>query len=218
MESDDTEQGPAATVMAEASVPAGDGALAATAAETPPTPITPETVFEVLSNERRRHVLHYLKSRGERVTVRELSEQVAAWENGIASREVTPTERKRVYTALHQTHLPKMASVGVIDYDRDRGTLALTDAVEAFDIYLEIVPRSELSWGEFYLSLGTVATALVTVAALGFYPFSVVSGFGYALVVAVGLLVTGAVHTYSRRRDRVGTGDPTDIEVLYPRE
>jgi hypothetical protein len=157
-------------------------------------------------------VLDYLKRRDERVTVRDLSEQVAALENGIERREVTPKERKRVYTALHQTHLPKMASVGVIDYDRDRGTLELTEAVAAFDIYLEIVPESELSWSEFYLGLGAVATALVTVAALGIYPFSLLPGFAYALVVAAGLLVVGAVHTYSRRRDRVGTGDPAETD------
>jgi hypothetical protein len=178
--------------------------------------IAPETIFEVLSNQRRRHVLHYLKARGERATVREVSEQVAAWENEIARNEVTPKERKRVYTALHQTHLPKMAEVGVIDYDRDRGTLELTDVVAAFDIYLEVVPESELSWSEFYLGLGAVATALVAVAAMGIYPFSLLSGFGYALLLSVGLLVVAAVHTYGRRRDRIGSGDPAVVAPRLP--
>ena len=195
-----------------------DGGVAVETTDEGSPSIAPETVFEVLSNERRRHVLDYLKRRAERVTVRDLSEQVAARENGIERREVTPKERKRVYTALHQTHLPKMASVGVIDYDRDRGTLELTEAIAAFDIYLEIVPESELSWSEFYLGLGAVATALVTVAALGIYPFSLLPGFAYALVVAAGLLVVGAVHTYSRRRNRVGAGDSagTDSPLRPP--
>jgi hypothetical protein len=173
--------------------------------------ITPETVFEVLSNERRRYVLHHLKAVGERVSVRDLSEQIAAWENDIERAIVTPKERKRVYTALHQTHLPKMATVGVIDYDRDRGTLELTDAIAAFDIYLEIVPERELAWSEFYLALGGIATTLVTLAALQLSPFSLVPDIGYAALFAVSLLAVGGINTYIRRRERVGDGDPTEM-------
>jgi hypothetical protein len=176
------------------------------------TGITPETVFEVLSNQRRRYVLHFLKARGERVTVRELSEQIAAWENGIDRDAVVPKERKRVYTALHQTHLPKMAKVGVIDYDRDRGTLELTDAIAAFDIYLEVVPEAELDWSEFYLALGAIATALVSVSALGLYPFSLLPAITYALLISVGLLAVAAVHYISKRGSRLGDGDPTATE------
>jgi hypothetical protein len=192
-----------------------DGGVASNAGGT----ISPGTVFEVLSNERRRYVIHNLKAVGERVSVRDLSEQVAAWENDTPVAEVTPKERKRVYTALHQTHLPKMAQVGVIDYDRDRGTLELTPAVAAFDIYLEIVPERELAWSEFYLALGIIATALVTLATLQLYPFTLVPDIGYAVLFAVGLLAVGGAHTYIRRRERVGDGDPTDVTAsLRPPE
>ena len=194
---------------------AGDGgestsALAHEPAE--PSAITSETVFEVLSNQRRRHILYFLKARGERVTVRELSEQIAAWENGIEIAAVVPKERKRVYTALHQTHLPKMATVGVIDYDKDRGTLELTDAIAAFEIYLEVVPEAELDWSEFYLALGAIATALVTVAALGLYPFSLLPPITYALLISVGLLAVASIHYISKRGSRLGHGDPTATE------
>lgn len=208
-----------------ASVAAGetlvsDGGTAATVTTTgtrDPAAIAPETVFEVLSNERRRYVLHHLKAAGERVTVRDLSEQVAAWENGIELAAVTPKERKRVYTALHQTHLPKMADVGVIDYDRDRGTLELTPAVDAFDIYLEIVPERDLSWGELSLALGSFAAALVAAVALGVYPFTLLPDIAYAALIAAGWLVVGVVHTYLQRSDRLGGGDPMDLsESLRP--
>lgn len=173
--------------------------------------IAPETVFEVLSNERRRYVLHHLKAADERVTVRDLSKQVAAWENEIDRDEVSPKERKRVYTALHQTHLPKMAEVGVIDYDRDRGTLELTDAVTAFDMYLEIVPERELSWSDLYLALGIISTTLVTVVAIGIYPFFLLPDIAYAAGVAMTWLVVSVVHTYVRRSERLGSGDPTEL-------
>ncbi|WP_276259686.1 DUF7344 domain-containing protein [Haloglomus litoreum] len=209
-----------AAPMANGDAPASDGGTAtavATASEGKAVTIAPETVFEVLSNERRRYVLHHLKATGERVTVRDLSEQVAAWENGIKLAAVTPKERKRVYTALHQTHLPKMAEVGVIDYDRDRGTLELTEAVEAFDIYLEIVPERDLSWGELSLALGSFSTALVTAVALGVYPFTLLPDIAYAGIIAAGWLAVGVVHTYVQRSDRLGGGDPTDLsESLRP--
>jgi hypothetical protein len=196
----------------------GGTAAAVTTTEVTEAPvIAPETVFEVLSNERRRYVLHHLKAEDERVTVRDLSEQVAAWENDIDIAAVTPKERKRVYTALHQTHLPKMAEVGVIDYDRDRGTLALTESVDAFDIYLEIVPERDLSWGELSLALGSFATALVAAVALGVYPFTLLPDIAYAAIIAAGWLAVGVVHTYLQRSDRLGGGDPTDLsESLRP--
>lgn len=200
---------------------ASDGGTAAavtTTEERNAAAIAPETVFEVLSNERRRYVLHHLKSMGERVTVRELSEQVAAWENGIEVAAVTPKERKRVYTALHQTHLPKMAEVGVIDYDRDRGTLELTDAVETFDIYLEVVPEQDLSWSELSLALSSVSAALVAAVALGVYPFALFPDIAYAAVIAAGWFAVSVVHTYIQRSDRL-SGDPATIsETLRPPE
>jgi hypothetical protein len=200
---------------------ASDGGTAAAVTTTEvtdaPGTIAPETVFDVLSNERRRYVIHHLKAEDERVTVRDLSEQVAAWENDIERARVTPKERKRVYTALHQTHLPKMDEAGVIDYDRDRGTLELTEAIEAFDIYLEIVPERDLSWGELSLALGSFAAALVAAVTLGVYPFTLLPDIAYAGIIAAGWLAVGAIHTYIQRADRVGGGDPTDLsESLRP--
>jgi len=75
--------------------------------------LSKDLVFTMLSNGRRRHVIHYLKQRGERVTIRELSRQVAAWENGIETDALDYKQRKRVYTSLHQTHLPKLDDLGV---------------------------------------------------------------------------------------------------------
>jgi len=176
-----------------------------------------ETIFETLSSRRRRYALHYLAQLDDSVTVRDLSEQIAAWENRIERRTVTPKQRKRVYTALHQTHLPTMDRLGVIEYDKDRGTITMTDHVRAFDIYLDVVPRDDIPWSQFYLVLGSVLSALVVVAALGFAPFSYVGGFGYALFVAVAFTVAGCVHTIRDRRTLIGT-TATPPEVEPPRE
>ena len=181
------------------------------------THLTTEVVFETLSSRRRRYTLHYLRQVDDSVTIRDLSEQLAAWENRIDRRAVTPKQRKRVYTALHQTHLPMMDRVGAVVYDKDRGTVTMTEDLQTFDVYLDVVSQDDIPWSQFYLALGAVLSALVAVAALGFPPFSYVGGFGYALFVAAGFTLVGCVHTLRDRRTLVGTA-ATPAEVEPPRE
>ena len=181
------------------------------------TELSTEVVFETLGNRRRRYTLHYLLQRGDPVTIRDLSEQVAAWENRIDRQAVIPKQRKRVYTALHQTHLPTMHRLGVVEYDRDRKTIAMTDHVGEFDIYLDVVPRDDIPWSQFYVALGGVLSALVVVAMVGIPPFSYVGGLGYALSIAAAFTTAGCVHAIRDRRTLVGTTTaPPDVEP--PRE
>jgi hypothetical protein len=178
-----------------------------------PGAVDRETVFSILSNRRRRYVLHYLKRRGEPVDLGTLSVRIAAWENGCDPGNVTGKERKRVYTALHQSHLPKMDRSGVVRYDPDRGTIELTDAISAFDIYLDVVPRTELNWGEFYLGLGALGTLVAGLVALDVFPFTLLSPVAYLFVFGLTALAVGGVHTYQRRRTRPGDGEtPPDID------
>src|SRR6056297_2116585 len=71
------------------------------------TAITTDDLFKTLSNRRRRYVLHYLKQHAGTgaVPIRTLSEHIAGWENGVDVATVNSKQRKRIYTALHQTHL-----------------------------------------------------------------------------------------------------------------
>ncbi|MFC7046607.1 hypothetical protein ACFQH6_15405 [Halobacteriaceae archaeon GCM10025711] len=55
-----------------------------------------------------------------------MSRQIAAWENGISADQVSSKQRRRVYTALHQTHLPRMVRQGVIEYDQNSKVIELT--------------------------------------------------------------------------------------------
>ncbi|WP_139246649.1 DUF7344 domain-containing protein [Halogranum amylolyticum] len=79
----------------------------------------------ILRSSRRRLLLHYLEQSDGTLSRGELARHVAAAEEGIEMEEVTTTDRKRVYVSLHQTHLPTMDDVGIIDYDEDRGTVEL---------------------------------------------------------------------------------------------
>lgn len=87
-----------------------------------------DEVFELLKNQRRRRVLRYLaEADDDRSTLSDLAEHVAGLENDVDPALLNSTQRKRTYVALYQTHLPKLDSYGVIDYDQNRGTVVLAD-------------------------------------------------------------------------------------------
>lgn len=163
-------------------------------------------IFEVLSNERRQCVLHYLKQHEERrVELRELVDHVAAWENDTTLTELDSTERKRVYTALRQSHLPKLEEAGIIDYEHQRGEVEVTEQARRVQLYLESVPEHDIPWSEYYLGLSAVAAALVVVTWLGVFPFGGLPGLALAAILVALYLVSAMVHTYQSRRFRLGS-------------
>ena len=168
-----------------------------------PPLLSREAVFDVLSSERRRRVLQYLLDVTDRTTLRTLSRALAAWENDVSPSDVTSQQRKRVYTALKQFHLPKMDRAAVIDYDDDRGTVALTEPARSLRVYLEIVPAEEIPWSEYYLGLGAVSCAAVAAAWMGALPVDAGSGLALAGVLALLLTLSAALHVRANRHSRL---------------
>jgi len=93
----------------------------------PGEPISKSHLFELLSADRRQEVLRYLDANGGTADLGELAEHIASLECDCAVSELGSQQRKRVYVGLYQCHLPKMAEAGVIDYDQDRGDVALNE-------------------------------------------------------------------------------------------
>ena len=163
-----------------------------------------DEVFTALSNRRRRHVIRYLKSHDAEARVRDIAEQLAAWENDVEIPEVTYKQRKRVYTALHQSHLPKLADSGFIDYQQNRGLVSLTEESRRLELYLEVVSENEILWSEYYLGLAVVCGLLAVAAWIGTVPFTAVSGYAYAAVFSVVFGISGLVHRTATKRNRLG--------------
>lgn len=103
----------------------------------PINPLPKDETFHLLSNQRRRDALRYLADHDGSVDMRDLAEQVAAWEQGTTVQQLTSQERQRVYIALYQTHLPKLADHGVISYDQSRGTIERTERADQLEPYLD---------------------------------------------------------------------------------
>jgi len=103
--------------------------------------LSKDVIFEVLKNRRRRDVLEYLQSTDGEARLAELAERIAAWENDIEVAALNSTQRKRVYVALYQTHLPKMDDAGVIEFDGDRKTVEVGENLGQITRYLP--PRAD---------------------------------------------------------------------------
>ncbi len=175
-----------------------------------PEPALPRgEIFEVLSNGRRRQVLHYLKRQEDRqrIELRELVDHVAAWENDVSVDEVDADERKRVYTALRQSHLPKMDEAGVIEYDNMRGEVLLTDRAREAQLYLEYVPSEDIPWSHCYLGVTGVCSALVGLVGLDVGPFGGLPWIALCVLIVATFGVTSAAHALQSSRNRLGSDE-----------
>ncbi|MFC6794284.1 hypothetical protein ACFQFH_07895 [Halobaculum halobium] len=167
----------------------------------------------MLSNRRRRHALHAIAgAENETHDLGELSERVAAWENEIDVAEVDYAERKRVYTALQQSHLPRLDEVGLVEFDKDRGTVDATPALEDVEIYLDVVRGNEIPWSEYYLGLSGVSAALLLAVWVNAFPFTMVPDLGWFAFVVVAFSVSAAANRYYSRDMKLG-GDSSPAEL-----
>ena len=142
--------------------------------------ISEPDIYYLLSNERRREALSVLWESDNELTLRALSERIASIESN-----TTPAPRplrESVYNALHQTHLPKLATYDLIEYDLDRKLIRPNPESRALARYMDTVTPIGVSWGEYYRALGIVALFAV-VASLAELPlFTVIDPLIFATV------------------------------------
>jgi hypothetical protein len=169
----------------------------------------PEEIFAMLNNRRRRYALHYLLQEDGVADLKDLSTQVAAWENEIDPEMISYDQRRSVYTGLKQHHLPNMADADVLEYDDARGTIELTAVMDQFDIYIQVT-RDErtIPWGSYHLGLGIVLTAFAGLIWIDLPPFGFIPPLVLAVVTTTVLLISGAAHLHRSRRARLGADGP----------
>ena len=183
-------------------------------AESPePSEPTEDEVFDVLSSRRRRYALHMIKGRDEAVELGDVAEQVAAWEYGEDVADVSYDERKRVYTALQQSHLPKMDDAGVVSFDKNRGVVEPTPALDDMRVYMDVVKGREIPWSEYYLGLSGVAATLLGAVALNAWPFAMLPDLAWGAAAVAAFAVSAVVHRYYARRTALGRGStPAEVD------
>jgi len=171
-----------------------------------------DEAFEILSNRRRRFTLDCLAESGEPVDLRTLSTSVAARENETDVEAVNAQQRKRTYTALRQTHLPKMDDLGIVNFNAARGIIEPTDRIDQLESYLEQITTPNMPRGEFYLALTIVVALFVGATTMGvvstaWFTNSDVVYFGLGIVFVASLFDVGYTRVFSHRRRRC-RGEP----------
>lgn len=119
----------------------------------------------ILSNPRRREVLSFLDRNAGASTVSELSEFIASSETGEdpAPRQV----RETVYISLHQTHLPALDELGIIEYDLTNKEITSLEATRDLRVYMEVVTRFGITWDEYYRYLGVLGLLVIVAVEMG---------------------------------------------------
>lgn len=104
---------------------------------------TLDDVFELLTRERRRFVLYYLRERDGPVSVKELATTIEAWEDG-SEPPALPDDRYRdILLTLKHEHLPKAAEVEFVQYDPEENVIELSGSPAEFEVVLSVAEAIE---------------------------------------------------------------------------
>lgn len=175
--------------------------------------LSTDAAYDILSDKRRRYAIHHLKQAGNPVSVRDLAEQVAAWENGKSIAELDSQERKRVYVSLYQSHLESLDKKGIVEYDDERGVVTLTDSVEEADLYMEVVSDQNIPWSVFYLGLTAAFSLTLLLIWVGVGVFDRVSILKVSALAAGAYWIAAIAQTFQQRRAKLGDdGPPPEIK------
>ncbi|MFA9426960.1 hypothetical protein [Natronorubrum sp. A-ect3] len=160
--------------------------------------LEPDDIYHILQTRRRRDVIRYLHAADGQVRLRDLAERIAAWESETDIEHLTSSQRQRVYISLYQTHLPKLDTHGIIDYDKDRGTIESTPRVTQLVPYLTGLETATEHdpWPRRYA--GTVGCCGLVLAAIAGGIVSL-SWFVAAVSITVAVTAVTALHAYSVR-------------------
>lgn len=149
--------------------------------------LTLDEAFGLLQNGRRRTVVRQLRSTPE-TTIGDLAERVAAEEYDTTREQIRSEDRKRVYIALYQSHLPALADAGVVTYDSNSGHVERLDPADRLDEQLRTY-SSRPSTRTLHLRAACAAVAAVVVlGALGVPPLGAVHPSVWAVVGISGLV------------------------------
>jgi hypothetical protein len=150
-------------------------------------------IHSLLSNERRQHVIEFLRMAGGTISTGELAQRIAVAETG----ESPPPRNivKSVDVALHQTHLPKLDDAELVAYHTDSMTVELLERGEEVGVYMETVKRPAIAWSEYYLGLSVLGLLAIIAAEVGVLGLAAVGSLWLAMATFAAVLVSAGYHT-----------------------
>lgn len=88
---------------------------------------TVDSTFDILSNRRRRYVLHSLKKAENPMGLLDLAKEIARLENEKTIGEIPAEKVKHVHLSLYHHHIPKLTDANVVRYYQAKDTVALVE-------------------------------------------------------------------------------------------
>jgi DNA-binding transcriptional ArsR family regulator len=160
------------------------------------TPLSETDIHDILSNDRRRRVIEHLQHHRE-VSLRDLSVRIAEVETG----ESPPPSniRNSVYVSLHQTHLPKLDTAGIVDYDKDRKTITLKRPARQANIYMEVVTRYGITWSTYYRTLSVISLLTVVFSSMDVVLLSTFEPFVWGTIFLAVLAISTIYQFWTKR-------------------
>lgn len=101
-----------------------------------------DDTLTLLSNSRRRAFLRALEESDGELSFSDIVAEVAEDEYGRPRAQISSRERKRVYTALYQSHVQKLSESGAIDYERPSSTIRRGECFADLIAYLDRLERA----------------------------------------------------------------------------
>lgn len=95
-----------------------------------------DTVIDLCRNEHRRIVLGALTAEQHGLSVNDLTSAILKYTHHRPETAVSDDELPQIQVSLHHTHLPKMESAGLIEYDPERGHVEPTAELAQLQSYL----------------------------------------------------------------------------------
>lgn len=89
-----------------------------------------DQVVRALADEQRRHVLGILEAAETPLALADIAIELAQRETGEAESDSMFETARQIRLRLHHGHLPKLAEADLIDYDIEKGLVALPDDAE----------------------------------------------------------------------------------------
>lgn len=86
-----------------------------------------DALFDVMASTRRRFVISHLQTRSRPAAVADVATVLTNWESDVANEHIPKEEVISRYISLHHVHIPKMAEVGIIEWNHERNTVSLTE-------------------------------------------------------------------------------------------
>lgn len=148
-------------------------------------------VFDVLGNRRRRYILCYLFKQTNPIECSDIAEQIAAWENNLKRDQVPMSQYQSVYNSLYQTHLPKLESTGLIEYDRAENLVYHTNKTKEVEHFINSTTSGLNERRTWYLR--TLVGSVLLIVSIAVMSVLIPLDELYVSLVAVAFLSVSAI-------------------------